>query len=240
MKTIKRFSQIFIILLLTTGTISAVDDSLKVDLSVGADLVSHYIWRGLMLSNSPSIQPAMGLTYRGLSFGTWASYSINPSAFQEVDLYLSYSIGCFTIGVNDYYNPVDSIGVGDSYFNYASKSTLHTFEPFITLSEIGGTHFSTTAGVFVYGNDKDENGKNMYSSYMELSYATNIRDFGLNIFTGATFNKGYYAERPSIVNVGLTVSKEIKVAENFTIPCKGSFIVNPDTQNVYMVFGITF
>jgi hypothetical protein len=215
-------------------------DSSKVDLSVGADLVSHYVWRGLLLGNSPAIQPSMGISAGGFSFGSWASYSTSPSAFQEVDLYLSYTKGSFTIGVNDYYNPNDSLGINNDYFNYGNSSTLHSLETFITISEIGGTGFSTTAAVFVYGNDKDEDGKNLYSSYLELSYATSVKDFGLELFGGATFNKGYYAEKAALINLGATISKELKVTENFSIPCFGSFIINPDAQNVFLVFGVTF
>jgi hypothetical protein len=240
MKTLKFYKQIVILLILTSGLKANANDTLKVDLSVGADLVSHYVWRGLMLGNSPAIQPTMGITYGNLSFGSWASYSVNPSAFQEVDLYLTYAIGSVTLGVNDYYNPIDSMGLGDRYFNFGKKTTLHTIEPFLALSRIGGTNFSATAGVFVYGNDRDEDFKNLYSSYIELSYATKVKDYGLNFFSGATLNNGYYSDRAAVVNLGVSVTKNLKVTDTFTVPCKGSFIVNPDTQKVYLVFGLTF
>jgi len=242
MKTIKLFKTLALLLMLTGSTLLSAgnNDSSKVDLSLGADLVSRYVWRGLLLGNGASVQPAMGLTYKGLSFGSWASYSLSHSAFQEVDLYLTYSIGSVTLGINDYYNPNDSLGINNDYFNFGKSPTLHSFEPFITISEIGGTGFSTTAGVFIYGNDRDEDGNNLYSSYLELSYAASVKDFGLELFGGATFKEGYYAEKAAIVNLGATISKEIKVTDSFTIPCFGSFIVNPDKQNVFFVFGVTF
>jgi hypothetical protein len=240
MKTLNPLKTLTLLLMLTSGTLVSANDSTKVDLSVGTDLVSHYVWRGLLLSNSPSIQPSMGITYCGFSFGSWASYSVSPSAFQEVDLYMSYSIGSITVGVNDYFNPNDSLGFDNNYFNYSKNTTLHSLEPFISFSEIGGTPFSATAGVFVYGNDRDDEGNSLYSSYLELSYATNVKDYGLNIFGGATLGNGYYASKAAIVNLGVSISKELKVMENFTIPCKGSFIVNPNTQNVFLVFGFTF
>lgn len=241
MKTITKLKTLALFLMLTCSTLlSAGSDSTKVDLSVGADLVSHYVWRGLLLGNAPAIQPSMGISLGGFSFGSWASYSTSPSAFQEVDLFLSYTKGSFTIGINDYYNPNDSLGISNDYFNYGKNSTLHSLEPFITISGIGGTGFSTTAAVFVYGNDRNEEGDNLYSSYLELSYATSVKEFGLELFSGATFNQGYYAEKAAVINLGATISKEIKVTDNFSIPCFGSFIVNPDKQNVFFVFGVTF
>jgi hypothetical protein len=240
MNTIKRFRQFILIILLSIGLKTYANDSLKIDLSLSADLVNHFVWRGLMLSNSPSVQPTMGIRYGGFSFGSWASYSVNPSAFQEVDLYITYSIGSLTFGVNDYYNPVDSMGFGDNYFNFDKRKTLHAVEPFLTISNIFKTKFSATAGFFAYGNDRDENFKNLYSSYFELSYSTKVNDYGLNFFSGATFNNGFYSDKPAVVNLGVTINKEIKVTETFNIPCRGSFIINPDTQNVYFVLGVTF
>ena len=236
----KLFKQIILILILTKSATLFANDSLKVDLSVGADVVNHYIWRGLMLSNSPSIQPTMSVTLGRFSLGSCASYSVNPSAFQEVDLFLTYSVGTVTIGLNDYYNPVDSLGFNDSYFNYGKSTTLHTLESFLTISKIGETNFSATGALFVYGNDKDEALKNMYSSYLELSYATKVKDYGLNFFCGATLKKGFYAENAAIVNLGASIAKDIKVSDTFSVPCKGSFILNPDKQNVFLVLGFTF
>lgn len=42
----------------------------KFEASVGADLVSNYIWRGQDLG-SASIQPALSLSYKGISFSAW-------------------------------------------------------------------------------------------------------------------------------------------------------------------------
>ena len=42
----------------------------KVEASVGADLVSGYIWRGQDLGGV-SIQPSLGISYKGLSLGAW-------------------------------------------------------------------------------------------------------------------------------------------------------------------------
>lgn len=105
MNTTNLSKTLTLLLMLSASTLLSAgnNDSSKVDLSLGADLVSRYVWRGLLLGNGASIQPTMGLTYKGLSFGSWASYSFSHSAFQEVDLYLTYSIGSVTLGINDYY-----------------------------------------------------------------------------------------------------------------------------------------
>ena len=42
----------------------------KVEASVGADFVSNYIWRGTDCGGV-SIQPSMGVSYKGLSLTAW-------------------------------------------------------------------------------------------------------------------------------------------------------------------------
>ena len=46
----------------------------KVEASVGADLVSSYIWRGQELGDV-SIQPSVSLSWKGLSLTAWGSAS---------------------------------------------------------------------------------------------------------------------------------------------------------------------
>jgi hypothetical protein len=41
------------------------------------------------------------------------------------------------------------------------------------------------------------------------------------------------------VNLGLTVSKDIKITDKFALPVFGSFITNPEAENVFFVFGIS-
>ena len=47
----------------------------EVEASVGADLVSGYIWRGQDLGGV-SIQPSLSVAYKGFSLGAWGSAGI--------------------------------------------------------------------------------------------------------------------------------------------------------------------
>lgn len=228
-----------ILAMVMANTIQAQEkDSSDLDLNIGADVVSRYIWRGQANSTSPAIQPTLSLNYKGISFGSWASYTFTDADLQEVDLFLTYEIGGLTVGLNDYFMPSDSLD--DKYFNWKKKETGHTLEPFITYSEIAGTPLSLTASVFAYGDDLDENEDNYYSSYLELSYAKTLGNIDYKIFCGGTFGEGYYSDDMNIVNIGITLTKTIEITPTFSLPCNGSFIVNPNTENVFFVFGITF
>ena len=94
----------------------------KFEANVGADLVSSYIWRGQDLGNA-SIQPALSLSYKGISFSAWGSAGLNWSDTREVDLTLGYSIAGFSVSVTDYW-----FDGGPGYFHYRNGNTNHTFE----------------------------------------------------------------------------------------------------------------
>ena len=54
----------------------------KVEASVGADLVSGYIWRGQDLGNV-SIQPSLSIAYKGFSLSAWGSVGFEGLLVQQ-------------------------------------------------------------------------------------------------------------------------------------------------------------
>ena len=66
----KKWGVIIVALLLTGIAPSVMLAQDKVEASVGADLVSGYIWRGQDLGEV-SIQPSLGIAYKGFSLGAW-------------------------------------------------------------------------------------------------------------------------------------------------------------------------
>ena len=73
----------------------------KVEASVGADLVSSYIWRGQELGDV-SIQPSVSLSWKGLSLTVWGSASWGREYAKEFDLTLGYAVKGFSVSVTDY------------------------------------------------------------------------------------------------------------------------------------------
>ena len=59
----------------------------KVEASVGADIVSGYIWRGQDLGGV-SLQPSASVAYKGFSLGAWGSVGIESTDAKEFDLTL--------------------------------------------------------------------------------------------------------------------------------------------------------
>jgi hypothetical protein len=213
------------------------ESNFSADLS--ADFVSRYVWRGINLSSSPAIQPSLSLSYKNLTIGSWASYSFSPETFQEVDLLMTYGTKYFSATINDYYNPVDTLGFAGDYFHVSSSSTRHTLEGMVTLNGPESIPVSLIAGVMLYGNDRDLEGKNLYSTYFELNYTGKIQEIELTPFIGLTPAAGYYGDSFGVVNIGFTALKNLHVSEKFQVPLKGSLIINPQQEKVFFVIGIT-
>src|SRR5690606_41614376 len=59
---------------------------LTAQVSIGADIMSRYIWRGVDYGNSPSLQPQLSFSAGGFSIGTWGAYSFagSASSFSEI------------------------------------------------------------------------------------------------------------------------------------------------------------
>ena len=99
----------------------------KVEASVGADIVSGYIWRGQDLGGV-SLQPSASIAYKGFSLEAWGSVGIektNADGYdaKELDLILGYSTGGFSISITDYW-----FNTGAGYFHYSAHNTAHLYE----------------------------------------------------------------------------------------------------------------
>jgi len=208
---------------------------------VSADIVSRYIWRGMALSSSPAFQPGISCSLGNFEIGSWASYTFALEPLQEVDLYMAYSVSNLTVTAYDYYNPFEIADTSENYFDWNSETTRHMLEGSIQWSGIGDLPFTFLLATILYGNDKDEEGGNYFSTYFETSYAFSLKqDMELNVFAGITPFSGMYAEKFALVNLGCSLMKEIKITDNFSVPLTGSFVVNPDARKVFAVLSISF
>ena len=64
----------------------------EVETTIGADVVSGYVWRGIELGNA-AVQPSLGLSAGGFGLSFWGSTGIVDFLdTKEFDITLSYSI----------------------------------------------------------------------------------------------------------------------------------------------------
>ena len=82
---------ILVICLLVAGPINARADNNNLSMSITADYVSEYVFRGVTLAGD-AIQPGLSVTYDGFTVGAWASIPIGGEAEafpDEINIYAS-------------------------------------------------------------------------------------------------------------------------------------------------------
>lgn len=218
------------------GVLSPLAAQDRVEATVQADVVSQYIWRGQDLGDV-SLQPTLGLAYKGLSLTAWGSVGLSdPDDTKELDLTLAYKVGGLNIGVTDYWFNAPN----DRYFCYAAHETSHVFEANI------GYDFGSVAVQWYTnfaGNDGfNKSGKCAYSSYVEASAPFRLAGCQWTAAVGAVpYATSFYADAGgfAVTNVSLRAAKDIHVTKSFTLPLFAAVSANPSTEKAYMVFGFT-
>lgn len=197
------------------------------EISPGVDFYSTYVFRGVAFSG-PSIQPYVEFSSGGFAVGAWGSQGIDGSAtdgslgFQEMDLYAGYEFDFgLSLGITDYYYP------GSEYFDGDS----HAFE---INSGLEIEKLSLSANIVL--NEAAGAGSAGSDLYFEAGYSLGAA----SLFAGA--GDGWHSSDGdlALVNVGIGTSKDIEITETFTLPLSGAIILNPDTEQFYIVAGISF
>ena len=223
---------------LTSGVIHAQPQT---EISIGGDLVSTYVWRGVYQSGF-SLQPEIGLSVGGFTVGVWGSTDLDN--FKEVDLSVGYSVRGFSVGVTDYWWGGQRLGDGRfaPYFKYGDT---HYFEG--TLAYEFGKKFPlhVSWSTMFAGVDKKENGDRAWSSYVELAYPFSVGSVELTAAAGAApwaapaWLPGGY-DGFQISNVSLKASRAIPVSEKYEIPLFVQLAVNPQLNYMNLVIGLSF
>ena len=181
------------------------------EVTIGADVVSRYVWRGTDYGNAAAVQPSIETTIGPVALGAWGSWSISPgpadASGNECDLYASTTVGPVGLTLTDYFFP--AYAGTDSLLNL----DIHVFE-LSASTDVGPVSILAAANV---SGDEDN------STYLELTYGA----FSLGLGNGAYSTDGEFAP----VSLGISASRD-----NFS----ASYIINPDQETSFLVFGVNF
>jgi hypothetical protein len=216
------------VLILIASTTLYSQDEESSPFNAGADFSSSYIWRGSRYGTGPAVQPVLEFSSGFFTTGAWGSFDFR--GYQEVDLYFSFSLPSgFSIGITDYYSP------DLQYFDYSKESGSHAFELNLafageSLSFEADYILNEAGGIGSAGNDL----------YLQAGFS--FQHFSL--FVGA--GNGWLLNDPEtnqgkvkLCNLGLEISRSIKITDTFEIPVLGQLIFNPDREQLFLVVGFT-
>jgi hypothetical protein len=207
----------------------------QVEAQLSADVVSTYVWRGMDLGNA-SLQPTLGVAWKGLSLSAWGSVGIaRAEDMKELDLTLQYTTGGLTLGVVDYWNDT----ADKRYLYYQTHGTGHAFEGFVGY-DFGPLSLSWQT-IFAGNDGKNNQDKRAYSSYAELQAPFRLASCDWQAIVGLTpyASTLYGTTGFAVNNVSLRASKAVKLTDQFSLPLFAQLMANPCSGKLYFVFGIT-
>ena len=218
---IKIFSSYSKFTLLTIVALLSTNISYSQDF--GADLVSSYVWRGTQFGSGSHIQPYMDIGSGNLTGGVWGSFPTSAKGGgNELDLWVSYDFGPLALTITNYTFPGEG-GV------YSKDEGLFNgdYTELSASTSIGGVDLS--AGYFT----------EVEALYIELGTSIGAVDVALGY--GDDQSDPFYADGGSgLVNMSFSGSKDIQISDSYALPVFGSFIINPEAETAFLVFGISF
>lgn len=200
-----------------------------------------------MYQTGVSFQPTLALGVGGFSLTAWGStdfdgYQASEGlANKEIDLTAAYTFGNSgpTFSVADLW----WAGQGaNKYFNFKSHETAHHIEAGLAYTlPLEKFPLSMAWYTMFAGQDKDADGDQNYSSYVELNYPFSVKRVDLNVTCGVVPYKApqYYTNGFAVTNVALKGTTVIKVTDSFSLPIFAQAIWNPRLEDAHLVFGFT-
>lgn len=213
-------------------------DKLKV--TAKGDLVSDYIWRGSDQGSDFSVQPALGLSYKGFTIGAWGSQSLTKAnGSQEFDLFVAYTAGPVTLTVTDYWwNGIEG--------RYGDYKTGHHFEGGVAWRVSDRVPLTLGWATMWAGADDNKHGDRAFSTYISASYETAVPgDITLTPAVGFTPWKGLYnANSASFTDISLKASKTVSLGKSLEMPLFVQAVFAPYDQKhgvdkTYLLFGVS-
>lgn len=211
---------------------------------LGLDLQTKYIWRGMEMiieDASPVLFPSVSFQNKGYYAYVMGGYSINGK-YSEVDMGLSYTYKWITVGINDYYYPTTTMP-NDQYFNLRPKDTGHWLEAVVTIAPEKIPAYLTVSNFFA-GADKDLDGNQAYSTYVEVgAHYDFLNDHRLVLAAGIAFNKSCYnayEDDFGVCNLEFKYTYNVNFNDRFILPLSVAYIVNPVFNKSFVNFIASF
>ncbi len=223
--------------------VNSKESIIKTDL--GVKITSRHYWRGIPVSSAPCFEGSLSASIGGFTIGYWGGYAFD-NTYSEFDLFGSYSIGNFTIGFVDLYvigdeNNLATYHPEQKYWHFDRTTTAHNIDVTASYKISEKFPLKVSLSSMVWGGDRDEEGNQRYSTYLEFGYPVNVSpSMNLDFFLGTVLNNGEsaYGDSMGVVHAGVTGTKNVMLNKHFSIPVSATIAMNPQKQIGFVILAI--
>ena len=188
-------------------------------MTVGADAVSSYLWRGLNLAGL-SIQPSAYFDYEkgdwAVSMGVWGSQTLLNNEYNELDLSVEAMWRNLTVSLFDY---------GDDYLVPWQEGHYLDLGLSFTLSEEVPVTFSWSSVL----------NQPALPSYFEVAYDFSVSVVDFSVAAGVLpFASEYYENsRAGVCNLNLCAGHEFEFEHGGSLPVSAQVMCNPMRKDLF-------
>ena len=233
------WKSVFLLMMIAVPSILAAQDSGKGEFYGSVDLSSKHLWRAIPAGEAPMVKPEVGYSKGDFYVYLWGAWDFEDT-YREVNIGLGYTLGNLTFELLDYFYPYTK----DDIFKLANNSTTHQVE-LIATYEFEKLPLHITAGTFLYGDDKDRNGNQAFSTYVEGGYSHEFNEKNtLAATAGFSVGKGFYTDytkNMALVNLTAEYTRLFNVFDQI-VPVKAAYTYNPYLKKswVYATLSLGF
>lgn len=241
----KKLFALFAIFIISMPLFAQEKEESKLKADVGLMFTSRHYWRGIPVSSAPCFEGSLSVTKGNFTIGYWGGYAFD-NTYSEFDIFGSYSIGNFTFSFIDLYvisdeDNLSSYRPEQRYWNLDRESTSHNID--LTASYNFGEKFPLTLSysTMVWGADRDAEGKQRFSNYLEAKYPINLaNNTSLEMFCGMTLKDkpGAYGDGMGIVHMGVSSTRRIVISDKISFPVTATLAMNPQKEIGFLVLAI--
>lgn len=214
-----------------SSTVNALDlGGASVDVSAGAGVLSKYVWRGVILTDDPVVQPWVTVGAKGLSLNLWSNVDLgdvngHSGDFTELDYTLDYTVAVKSL----------KLSAGAVHYTFPNTEYDPTTEIYLGV----GTSLPCSPSLKIY-QDVDL----VEGTYVSLSGArsiplgcTSIDISGALGFGSGKHNEFYYytPDAGGIADFLLSASVPFTIAEKYTVAPNLTFtsLLNGDARDSF-------
>ena len=203
--------------------------------SVGTEAASQYLWRGFDVATTPTLVPTVTLDYEKDDFSFETGYcsitELFGDKYLEMDVWASATFKGFTFMALEQ-GCGNNLGIGGYDDNF--ELTLAYELPFEAVPA------SISWNTFVAGDDFNNDGRQAYSSYIELNVPYQVNNFSVCATAGAVPYKSEQMYEVDggfhFINLGMRAGYNFEFGEHFEMPVYAQYTFNPlANKHLYMI-----